>query len=148
MHQSDKQKAAKAHTRKSLEIYYEFQFRSLVQTGELLTKGVAYYFTILAAIGGYLYTAKLPLVEQRLLVIVSLIVSTLFAFIMIVVGYGVLKGIGQMERTLAKYNSNEFEAIAMPQYFRRGKIVGIMVALCCLGILFVIASTFAIKIYA
>src|SRR5258705_4521990 len=99
---------AVAYQRKTLEIYYEFQWRSVVQTIELLTKGVTYYFTILAAIAGYVFTAKLLPKEQKPLIIVSVIVSVLFAVIIITMGYGVLRGISQMEATLAQYNAVAF----------------------------------------
>lgn len=136
---------AVTYQRKTLQIYYEFQWRSLVQTVELLTKGTTYYFTILAAITGYVFTAKLLPEEQKPLIIVSVIVSMLFAVIIISMGSGVLRGIGQMEVTLAQYNAVAFEELAMPAYFKRAKMVGIVVAVCCLLILITIAGALAFK---
>lgn len=134
-----------AYQRKTLEIYYEFQWRSLVQTVELLTKGVTYYFTILAAIAGYIFTAKLLPEEQKPLIIVIVMVSVLLAVIIITMGYGVLRGISQMETTLAQYNAVAFVELSMPAYFKRAKMVGIVVAVCCMLILITIAGALAVK---
>lgn len=136
---------AVAYQRKTLEIYYEFQWRSIVQTVELLTKGVTYYFTILAAIAGYVFTARLLPEEKKPLIIVSVTVSVLLAAIIITMGYGVLRGIGQMEATLAHYNAVAFVELSMPAYFKRAKIVGIVVAVCCMLILITIAGALAVK---
>lgn len=139
-------KADKLH--KALETNYEFMWRSLVQTVDLLAKGTTYYFTIFGVIGGFLFTAKLSPRLELLLVVVSSVVSILFAVIMISFAYGVLKGVNQMEKALLRIHPVAFQTLAMESFFRRGKRVGVITTACCVLILATVATGLVVKLYA
>ena len=136
------------HNRKSLEIFYEFQWRSLVQTVDLLSKTVTYYFAILAALVGYLFTAKLTHLDQQLISRVIFYVSGFFMLITISMSYGILRGIRDMKNSLIQYNPKIFQQADLHGYFRRGQIVGIVIVTSSLSILAIICAALAIKFFA
>lgn len=148
MQMNDRAKEGRAHDRKSLEIFYEFQWRSLVQTVELLSKAVTYYFAILAALVGYLFTAKLTLLDQQLISRVIFFVSGFFMLLAIAMSYGILRGIADMKNSLTRYNLKVFQTAELHRYFRRGQFVGIVVVASSLSILVTICVALALKFFA
>ena len=148
MHMNDRTKDSQMHNRKSLEIFYEFQWRSLVQTVDLLSKTVTYYFAILAALVGYLFTAKLTHLDQQLISRVIFYVSGFFMLITISMSYGILRGIRDMKNSLIQYNPKIFQQADLHGYFRRGQIVGIVIVTSSLSILAIICAALAIKFFA
>jgi hypothetical protein len=133
--------------RKALEINYDFMWKSLVQTVDLLTKGTAYYFTIIGVVGGFLFTSKIHEDLQLIFISVITVISFFFAIIMLSFGYGVLKGIHQMENALKQIDAKAFHVLEMSRFFRRGRVVGIMAALLCLAILLTLSVGLAMKMF-
>ncbi len=145
---NDRAKDDRSHERQSIEIFYEFQWRSLVQTVELLSKAVTYYFAILAALVGYLFTAKLSLLDQQLISRVIFFVSGFFMLLAVAMFYGILRGIADLKSTLTRYNPTAFQKAELHRYFRRGQIVGIVVVASSLSILVTICVALAFKFFA
>lgn len=148
MHMNDRVKDERAHDRKALEVFYEFQWRSLVQTVDLLSKAVTYYFAILAALVSYLFSAKLTLLDQQLISQVIFFVSGFFMLISISLSYGVLRGISDMKNTLIRHNPKVFQQVELHRYFLRGRIVGSIVVLSSLSILVTICIALVLKFFA
>lgn len=148
MHKPERTKMVREHDHKSLELFYEFQWQSLVQAVELLQKSITYYFAILAALIGYLFTAKLSQLDQQLISRVIFVVSGLFIVIAVSFSYGVLRGISDMKQTMAQYNPSIFYRIGLNEYFRRGRTVGVVVITASLLILVTICVALVLKFFA
>lgn len=133
--------------RKSIELFYEFEWRSLVQAVELLSKTVTYYFAILAALVGYLFTVDLSPADQKLISRVIFIVSGLFSVLAAAMVYGILYGIADLRATLMSYSPGFFHQVGMPRYFRRGQVVGLLAAIASLAILATICTALALKFF-
>jgi hypothetical protein len=130
---------------KALLINFEFMWKAIVQAVDLLAKGTTYYFTIFVFITGFIFTAKISVELQLLLLCVVTVVSVLFAIIMLSFAYGVTKGLGQLELALKKHHRSAYSSLDMALFFKRGKIVGQTTTVACLLILFTIVGGLVFK---
>ena len=129
------------HLRKSTEVFLDFQWKSLIQTVDVICKGVGFYFVVLLGAIGVIYQSKLGGLELRVatsaIVLISIAVSIGCGFL----AWGVISGLYDVQKTLRSFNPEVFDEQGMNKYFMRARIAARAVMVSCLIVLIVIISS-------
>jgi hypothetical protein len=141
---TDKRNADAAISRESYRFIFEFQWKALTETAQLISKVVGIYFFLLLAVIGAIYNSKIVGTELQVIVIAMIIVSVMFAPMMIFAAWGVIRGIDDLEISLRKICPMQFESIGMDAFFRRGRLTARVGAGCAIAILIVIVVAVAL----
>lgn len=140
--------AAIEHHRKSHEIFYDFQWKSIVQTIEVITRGVGFYTLILVAVAGAIYQSRL---SGRELNIALAGVTFMTLFLMIAFGFlswGVFTALKDLQKTLRSLNEIVFHECELEAYFTRARTVAIAVMACSVfGVLVILLALLALKLF-
>ena len=128
-------------------LYYDFKNKYITKATEIIIKAFSFYLIVTLAISGYIFTKDIKIVESNYFLVVGSVVSILFVIILLSISWGVLTGLRDIENTLRKINYRTFSSLGMNEFFFRGKMVGIIVAICCCLIIFSIGFGFLIKLY-
>lgn len=135
-----------ARYNKALETNFDFMWKALVQTVDLLAKGATFYFTVLGLVAGFIFTQKLPTQTMLTLVTTCVVISILFGIIAIAFAYGVITGLLQLKKALHAIHPAAYDVLSMEAFFRRGLIVTAVAVMCCLAILMAIAISLLSRI--
>ena len=88
------------HLRKSTEVFLDFQWKSLVQTVDVICKGIGFYFVVLLGVIGVIYQSRLSGMELTVaitaVVLISIAVSVACGFLAL----GVIRGLFDVQKTL------------------------------------------------
>ena len=126
---------------------FDFQWKSLSESVQLITKGVGLYFFILLAIIGAIYNSKISGIELQIVVGAIIAVSILFAPTMLFIAWGVIKGLKDLEASLRSICPDQFDSLGMIEYFRRGRLAARVGTACAIFILLIIISAVALIQY-
>ena len=108
---------------KAVETYYDFQWRSLVETANTLSKGMTFYIAILASVTSYIFTKQIGQDQLRFLITIGLIVSIFFGTAASSVAWGFYTGLKDLEGSLRELSPREFSNLNLPAFFSRGRLV-------------------------
>ena len=112
-----------AHRRKSIELFLDFQWKSIVQTVEVINKAIGFYFLVLLGVFGAIYQAKISGIDLSVAIVaVSLITIAVCAACAFLI-WGVITGLYDIQNTLQSFNSGVFDERGLAHYFRRARIV-------------------------
>ena len=124
-----------------LKIFHDFQLKTLTETVNFLLKLVAFYFALLAACVGYLFTVKLdPEIKTEILngILVS---SGIFSIIVVSLSWGVITGLADINKGMKAIGETEYNKMRLNHYFQRGQLVSLIVVISCVGIIGVLVIT-------
>lgn len=124
--------------RKGYEFIFEFQWKALTESVQLIFRAVGIYFFLLLAVIGAIYNSKIAGTELQVVVSAIIAVSIVFAPMMIFIAWGVIKGINDLEFSLRKLCPFQFDATKMDAFFRRGRLAARVVTVCAIIILVII----------
>ena len=127
-----------AHRRKSIEVYLDFQWKTLVQALDTLMKAVGFYFLVLLGVTGAIYQSKLQGTELHFAVVATVALTTLIGIIVLALAYGVVRGVADLRATAEEVNSELFFRLALDKYFARARRVAFVVLGCTFAILILI----------
>jgi hypothetical protein len=125
--------------RKSTEVFIEFQWKLFVQTFDALSKGLSFYFLIVAATVGVTFQAKLQGWELRTVVAVVVTITALVACGFLVLAHALVGAISRLGVSLRHLNEDIFVELRMASYFRKIRIMALFVACLCFLVLVVIS---------
>lgn len=86
--------------RRALETFYDFEYRALAETANMLSKGITFYLAILAAVVSYAFTQDLSPAQQRQFLVLGVFTSLVFALAAGSVALGLYVGISDVENAL------------------------------------------------
>ena len=133
-----------ASAREGYQIIFDFQWKSLTESVQLISKGVGIYFFLLLAVIGAIYNSNISGTELQLIVGAIILISILFAPTMLFIAWGVIKGLNDLEVSLRRCCPSQFDAIGMATYFRRGRLAARVGTACAIIILMIIISAVAL----
>jgi hypothetical protein len=122
-----------------LNLFFDFQYKSLTETVNLLVKAAgAFYITVMIALIGYLLTQDIS-DKTRNVIIVSAVILTACVFIVgLAICWGVILGISDMRNTLKRYDEKLFSSIDLDKFFYRGrKLVIFSIITCVIAIILI-----------
>lgn len=135
-----------AHQRKSTEVYLDFQWKTLVQTADLLSKGIGFYFLLLIAVTGAIFQAKLTPSEVRIAVWTVLLISISVGLAFVALTWGIVQGLYELERTVEKVNPDLYRELGLCAYFRRARTIARIVVIACVAsMLLIVVATFILQ---
>lgn len=117
---------------------FDFQWKSLTESVQIIVKGVGLYFFTLLAIIGAIYNSKISGTELTIIISAITLISILFAPIMLFMAWGIIKGLNDLEVSLRSICPSQFDAIGMAEYFRRGRLAARVGIVCAIIILLII----------
>lgn len=117
---------------------FEFQWKALTESVQLIFRGIGIYFFLLLAVIGAIYNSKISGTELQVAIGATLAVSALFAPMMLFIAWGVIMGLNDIETTLRKLHPTQFSATGMDKFFRRGRLAARVAMGCAIAILLVI----------
>jgi len=135
-----------AERRKSFELFYEFKWRSITISIDLFTKLATYFFSFVAIVFGIILTNTFDERHVEVLVYTILAVSFLYVIIACAFGYGIFRGLQQLEKTLKAYDESAFEMLKTRQFIKRGIIIGVIVSVVCVLMVVVVCGAILFKI--
>jgi hypothetical protein len=127
------------HLRKSTEVFIEFQWKFFVQTFDALSKGLSFYFLIVAATTGLTFQAKLQGGELKAVVAVIVTITALVTCAFLVLAYALVRAISRLGASLRRLNEDIFVELGMASYFRKIRIMALIITCLCLLVLVVIS---------
>jgi hypothetical protein len=119
------------HRRKATEVFLDFQWKSLVQTVDVICKGLGFYFLVLLGVVGAIYQAKIAGIELRITTISVVVISITVAIACGFLAWGVIQGLFDVQTTLRSFNPEVFDEQNLNNYFRRARVAARAVMLCC-----------------
>ena len=136
-----------AEQRKATEVFLDFKFKSVNLAIDLFTKLVAFFFTFLAVSLGFLFTQKLPIQYERILVVAIIATAFFYFIISCAFGWGTFAGLRQIKMALHHYDPVTFGQLQISRFVNRGILVGVLVAGSCVGILLIICSAVLSRLF-
>ena len=134
-----------SENRKSIELFYEFKWRSVTSATDLLSKLVTYFLTLATVILGFLYTQELSQQHERVFIYLLLVLVALYFVIICAFGWGVYAGLIQIRNVLKEYDSLAFDKLRTHYFIRRAIVVGVIVSGACLLVLALICTVVLTK---
>lgn len=144
---TEEQYAGTASAREGYQVIFEFQWKSLTESVQLVTKAVGIYFFLLLAVIGAIYNSKIAGIELQIIVGTIIIISIIFAPMILFLAWGIIKGLNDLEVALQRICPLEFDAIGMKEYFRRGRLAARVATGCAIIILIIIIAAVALIQY-
>lgn len=141
---ADKRITEATNAREAHKFLFEFQWKSLTESVQLITKGVGFYILLLLAVIGAIYNSKLVGTELKFAVVAIVTITILFGPMIIFIAWGVVRGIDDLENSLRKICPTQFEAAGMEKYFLRGRLAARVATGSAILILIVIVVTVAL----
>lgn len=103
---------------------------------DLVKNGAALYITLMLAIMGYMFQAKLPEQVNGTIITAIMHISCIVIAILVACGYGIFMGAAQIRNTLSCFDNKSYTALGIDRYFRRAFIVtGVTAAACIIIVL-------------
>lgn len=119
----------------SLKIFLDFKYQACMSALEYLSKGVTFYFTVLAIVIGIVFSAKISAEVRHLVTIGASLISVLVFIFGLFIGHGVIAGISDINKTLRIIDPITYDRISLDRFMRRGMVSGVISLLCSLSIL-------------
>lgn len=136
-----------AERKKFLEMVVDFKYKSIQSALDIFSKLVTYFFAFLAVVLGFVFTQKLPVQYERVLVYAIILTAALYLVITIAFGWGAYAGFQQIKKSLEDYDEEAYSRLQVGAFIDRGTTVGILVATACVGVLVVICAAVLSKLY-
>ncbi len=114
-----------------LKIIFDFQYKSISELVNTLSKGMTYYLIIMAALTGYIVTQTIN-PEIKSAIILLGIITNLFGLLSgLTLAIGIYKGITSLKNTLLKIDSDNYKSLKLESFFRGGRRMAFLVSLFC-----------------
>jgi|GEM_PF-6266268 len=123
-----------------VKVYCDFQKTAIIETASALSKGITYYFLIMAVLTGILLTQEGLAEELRSIVlIITILVSLLLAIAGLSIGYILYKGVKTLGNSLQRLDEVLFSELQMDEFITRGLRYSLVVLACsCLVLLAIV----------
>jgi hypothetical protein len=135
------------HRRRSTEIFLDFQWKSIVQTIDVMSKGIGFYFVVLLGVTGAIYQAKVAGAELTIAIVtitlITVVVCTACGFLI----WGVVSGLADVQDTLESLHPRVFAERRLGNYFRRARTAARATITCSLCIALTIIAALVMLRY-
>jgi hypothetical protein len=114
-----------------LKIIVDFQYKSISELVNTLSKGMTYYLIIMAALTGYIVTQTINPEITKAIILIGIITNFFALLSGIVLALGIYKGIRYMKNTLLKIDPDNFETLNLESFFKGGRRIALLVSIFC-----------------
>ena len=107
----------------TLSQFCDFQWKALSNTASILSKGIAFYLAIIAAVTGYILTKQLSCEVKVMAVLAGSITSVIATIAGGSLAWGLNKGLRNLEITLMEMDKELFYKLQLNLFLVRGRRV-------------------------
>lgn len=122
------------HRRRSTELFLDFQWKSIVQTVDVISKGIGFYFVVLLGVTGAIYQAKVAGVELLIAIVTITLITVAACTACGFLIWGIVSGLVDVQDTLESFHPQVFAERRLGKYFRRARIAARAAITCSLCI--------------
>lgn len=122
------------------KVIFDFQFKAVVEAANALLKLTSFYFLVVGASVGYIFSAAIEDIVVSWMVVGLLGISFFFLIVCLALSYGVVMGLVDIRRGLAALDPHISEETNIVEFMRRGGRVSILITCCCTAVILIIAT--------
>lgn len=125
------------YPQEDIKLIYDFEYDAVKETALVLARGITFYLTIMAGLSWLIFIQEVKSDSNMKLYAISVAIYISLATLVAAcfIGYGILKGLGSIQRLFELNNNNLFKELRVDSFIRKGKRVVIAVLLCCVAVL-------------